>query len=134
MNNYKIPLFERIVSSVSYLTMGWGGMIYLIYTALRHKNLSHFTRFNIFQSIFLAFLYFVLAMTIGFILTILSYIPLINILAAKLTHLLHKNFLFDYSLIQILVFGFILYMSIYSLFGKYPRLYGLSNIIDKQAK
>ena len=125
---------DRIVSAVSYITMGWGGLIWLIIMAFRRANLSRFVRFNILQSIFMSFLYFILAACIGFIFNILAAIPFINLVAAQIVLFLNKEFLFHYSLVQLFVTGIVLYMTIFSGMGKYPRIYIVSNLIDKQLK
>ena len=125
---------DKIVSAISYLTMGWGGLIYLIIMAFKRANLSRFVRYNILQSIFISFLYFILAMLFGFIFNLLSYIPYVNILIAKITIMLNGEFLFNYSVIQLIAIGILLYMALYALIGKYPRIYFVSQVIDKQIK
>ena len=125
---------DRIVSAVSYVTMGWGGLIWLIIMAFKRANLSRFVRFNILQSIFMAFLYFILAFCVGLIFNLLSYIPFINLLTAQIVLFLNKEFIFHYSIVQIFVTGIVLYMTLYSALGKYPRIYIVSNLIDRQLK
>lgn len=125
---------DRIVSAISYLTMGWGGLIYLIIMAFKRANLSRFVRFNILQSIFVSFLYFILAMAFGLIFNILSYIPFINTLIAKITLFLNSEFLFRYSIIQLIAICIVVYMMIFSALGKYPKLYLVSDLIFKQLK
>jgi hypothetical protein len=125
---------DKIVSAVSYITMGWGGLFYLIYKAFKHATLSRFARYNILQSIFMSFLYFILAYVFGIIFNLLSYIPYINLLIAKIVLFFNSEFIFQYSIIQIFIIGIVLYMALASLNGKYPRLYMVSNLIDKQLK
>jgi hypothetical protein len=71
-------------------------------------------------------------MGIGYILQILSYIPLINYLIATITFLFTKSVIFDYSIIQVFVFGLVVYMAVVSLLGRLPRVYWVSGIIDRQ--
>ena len=122
--------FDRIVSAITYLTAGWGGMVMLVIMYFRKKSPSHFLRFNVFQSI----LFFVLAASINIILQILSYIPFINYLAAQIAFLFSKPFIGPYSLIQAIMSGLIIYMCVFSFFGKYPRVFGISKIIDYAAR
>ncbi len=126
--------FDRIVSAITYLTAGWGGMVMLVIMYFRKKSPSHFLRFNVFQSIFISLLFFVLAASINIILQILSYIPFINYLAAQIAFLFSKPFIGPYSLIQAIMSGLIIYMCVFSFFGKYPRVFGISKIIDYAAR
>lgn len=133
MRNKKISIEERLVSAITYFTMGCGGVLYCIYAYFRKINLTYFVRYNIFQSIFLSLLYFCIALAIGLIMTFLSYIPGIKYIAAQLSFLFNEEILGDYSFVQIIVFGIILYASILSFFGRIPRIYWVSRIIDRQA-
>ena len=134
MDKYKVKPIDKIVSAVSYITMGWGGLFYLIYMAFKRKPMTHFTRYNILQSIFVSFLYFILAFLFGALFNLLSYIPLINTLVAKLTLLLNSEFMFNYSIIQIVTIGIVVYMTLFALLGRYPRIYIISGLIDKQVR
>ncbi len=130
MQKLTAGIFDRLVSSVSYITAGWGGLIVMIILYFRRKNPSRFVRFNVFQSIFISLLYFVLAMGFGLIMKFLSYIPFINYLVAQIGFFFNRPILLEYSLIQVFTIGLILYMALTSLFGKYPRIYWVSRIID----
>ena len=131
MYKNSVGFFDRLVSCVSYLTAGWGGLIYCVVLYFRKKSPSHFVRFNVFQSIFISLLYFVLAMAIGLLFEYLSYIPFINIVVAQISYIFNRPLVADYSIVQLVVAGFVFYMSIFSLFGKEPRIYWVSKIIDR---
>ena len=134
MNTSQVCMRERIVSAISYFTMGWGGMLYLIVLSLKRRQVSRYIRFNVFQSIFLSFLYFILAVTCDAIFKILSYIPYLNYLTAKISQIIHSNLLLEYSLIQVFVFSILIYTIIFSILGKIPRIYWVSDIINKQVR
>ena len=51
MRDYSVGIFDRLVSFLSYVTAGWGGMIALVILYIRKKNPSKFLRYNAFQSI-----------------------------------------------------------------------------------
>lgn len=127
-----IGIFDRIISFLSYITAGWGGMIMLVVMYFRKKTPSHFLRYNAMQSIFISLLYFIIAMGLGLILKFLSYIPFINYLVAQIAFFFNRPLLLDYSLIQLFTTCLIAYLAISSLFGIYPRVYWISkNIIDR---
>ena len=127
-----IGIFDRIISFLSYITAGWGGMIVLVVMYFRQKTPSHFLRYNAMQSIFISLLYFIIAMGLGLILKFLSYIPFINYLVAQIAFFFNRPLLLDYSLIQLFTTCLIAYLAISSLLGIYPRVYWISkNIIDR---
>lgn len=127
-----IGIFDRIISFLSYITAGWGGMIVLVVMYFRKKTPSHFLRYNAIQSIFISLLYFIIAMGLGLILKFLSYIPFINYLVAQIAFFFNRPLLLDYSLIQLFTTCLIAYLAISSLLGIYPRVYWISkNIIDR---
>ena len=127
-----IGIFDRIISFLSYITAGWGGMIVLVVMYFRKKTPSHFLRYNAMQSIFISLLYFIIAMGLGLILKFLLYIPFINYLVAQIAFFFNRPLLLDYSLIQLFTTCLIAYLAISSLLGIYPRVYWISkNIIDR---
>ena len=127
-----IGIFDRIISFLSYITAGWGGMMMLGVMYFRKKTPSHFLRYNAMQSIFISLLYFIIAMGLGLILKFLSYIPFINYLVAQIAFFFNRPLLLDYSLIQLFTTCLIAYLAISSLLGIYPRVYWISkNIIDR---
>lgn len=133
MSRYSVGLFDRFISCLSYLTAGWAGLIYFVVLYFKKRTPSYFVRFNVFQSIFISLLYFVLAMALGLVFQYLSYVPFINYLVSQISYIFNRPILFDYSVIQIVVFSVVIYTSIFSLLGRYPRLYWISKIIDSAA-
>ncbi len=134
MAKTSVSILDRLGSAISYLTAGWGGVVILLILYVRKKHASHFIRFNALQSIFIALLFFVLSMGIGLIAEFLKYIPFINYLTAQILFLFNRPILFHWSLVQIFILGLTIYMTLFSLLGKYPRIYKLSKIIDYNAK
>lgn len=127
-----IGILDRLISFISYITAGWGGMIVLVIMYFRKKTPSRFLRYNAMQSIFISLFYFIIAMGLGLILKFLSYIPFVNYLVAQIAFFFNRPFLLDYSIIQLFITGLIAYLAIASLLGIYPRVYWISkNIIDR---
>ena len=129
-----ISIPDKLGSAISYLTAGWGAVIILFILYIRKKHASHFLRFNTLQSIFISLLFFVISMAVSLLADFLKYIPVINYLTAQILFLLNRPVLFHWSIIQIFLLGLTLYMTIFSLLGKYPRIYKLSKIIDYNAR
>lgn len=129
-----VSIGDRIISVISYVTAGWVGLIYMVILYFMNKPTSLFLRYNIFQSIFISFFYFLLCMIFGFISNILLQIPLINALVSWFILLFNRPVIFEYSAIQSFVMGLFIYMSVMALMGKFPRVYWVSRIIDKSVR
>ena len=100
-----VSIGDRIISVISYVTAGWVGLIYMVILYFVRKPASLFLRYNIFQSIFISFFYFLLCMIFGFISNILLQIPLINALVSWFILLFNRPVIFEYSAIQSFVMG-----------------------------
>lgn len=129
-----VGIVDRLVAFLSYITAGWFGMIYCIVLFVAKKMPSSFVRYNVFQSIFISLLYFVLSFGFGLILKFLSYIPFLNYLVATITFQFNRPVLFDYSLIQVFMIGLTIYMAMISLLGRRPRVFWVSRIIDNSVR
>lgn len=129
-----VGIVDRLVAFLSYITAGWFGMIYCIVLFIAKKMPSSFVRYNVFQSIFISLLYFVLSFGFGLILKFLSYIPFLNYLVATITFQFNRPVLFDYSLIQVFMIGLTIYMAMISLLGRRPRVFWVSRIIDNSVR
>ena len=123
-------LIERIVAALSYLTMGMAGFIWVIVGLFTKARLKPFLQYHIFQSIFIALAFTVIAMLVGWISNILSIIPFINKIVAQITFLLNMPMLFGYSFIQTILYAFIFYLAVQSFRGKYSYIPWVSEIID----
>ena len=130
MYKREISLSDRIISALTYFTVGWVGFIWLILLHFQKKSASHFLRFNIMQSVFLSLLYVVCYMSCNLIFGILSKIPLIQILISWIQLLLMRPFLFQYSIIQTVIIAILAYLILNSLAGRYPIIYKISNFIN----
>lgn len=132
-NNFSVSVFDRLVSFISYLTVGWVGIFVLIIMYFRKRTPSRFLRFNVYQAIFISLLFFVISMGFELLFKFLSYIPFLNYLVAQISFLFNRPVLFDYSAIQVFMIGLVFYMAGVSLLGRLPRVYWVSKIIDKSA-
>ena len=72
-------------------------------------------------------------MVLGFIFDLLLHVPFINYLVSQILLIFNRPVFYDYSIIQIFMIGLFLYMALFSLFGRYPRIYKISSIIDHAA-
>lgn len=122
---------ERIIAPLSYLTMGVVGFLWLLVGLFTKARLKPFLQYHIFQSIFISLLFAVLSIFVGFVCNILGLIPVINKIVAQITFLLNMPLLFNYSFMQIVIYGFLLYLAVTSFLGKYSYVWWVSDIIDQ---
>lgn len=132
---YSISFPDRFVSCLSYITVGWIGLIYCIIRYIQKKPTSQFIRYNVFQAIFISLLYFVACMVLGFVFDLLMHIPFLGTLISWIYLFFNHSIIAEYSIIQIFICGLFLYMAVSSLFGRYPRVYWISSkVIDPAAR
>ena len=124
-------LIERIVVSLSYLTMGFIGFIWLILGAFTKSQSSSFVRYHIFQSIFISILLFILNVLLGIINDVLSVIPIIKVFTQQIYYLFNAPLFMNYSLIQMVMYLFIAYLMITSALGVYTYVPFVSDIISQ---
>ena len=124
-------MIERIVAALTYITVGFAGFVWIIIGAILRKPLTKFLQFHIFQSIFLSILYFLVATLIRFLDGLVVHIPFINTLWRNVIAIFNVPAFGVYSVIQVLVYGVILYLTVTSFMGLYSRVPWVSDIIDQ---
>ena len=126
-----IGIWSRLGSAVSYLTAGWGGIIALVILYFTKKTPSVYFRFNVYQSIIIAFTIFVIGMGWAILFNILSQIPLIQILVSWIDLIFNRPILISRSFTELFVFGLMIYCVSFSLMGRYPIIYKVSGLIKR---
>ena len=124
-------MIEKIIAALTYLTMGMVGFIWLIVGLFTKARLKPFLQYHIFQSIFISLAFAVLSTLISWISNLLSFIPIINRIVAQITFLLNMPLIFDYSLLQSVIYIFIIYVAVTAFIGKYSYIPWVSDIIDQ---
>ena len=124
-------MIERLVAGFSYLTMGMAGFIWLIISLFTKAALKPFLQYHIFQSIFISLAFAVISIFIGWLSNLFSLIPLINKLVAQINFLLNMPMFFGYSLIQTVIYIFLIYLATMAFAGKYSYIPWISDIIDQ---
>ena len=128
-NNYEPLPLEKIISALSYCTMGLVGFIWLILGAIMKLGLRPFLRYHIYQSVFLSFLFFIISTGLTLILGVLSYVPIINRLISIITFYISTGIFGSFSILNVLFVIFIAYLVITSAMGKLTYVPWVSNII-----
>ena len=131
MRNESPYLIERLIAALSYLTMGMVGFVWLIIGLFTNARLKPFLQYHIFQSIFISLGFAVLSILVGWISNLLSVIPFINKVVAQINFLLNMPLIFDYSLLQTVIYAFLAYLAITSFMGRFSYIPWVSDIIDQ---
>ena len=70
-------IIERLVVSLTYLSMGMIGFIWLVLGAFTKTQSTNFVKYHVFQSIFISITLFLLNYLLGIITDMLSVIPFV---------------------------------------------------------
>ena len=127
-------LIEKIIASLSYITLGFVGFFWLLLGIFTKNNLRPYLKYHIFQSIFISIAYFLLGAFLGLIMNILSLIPVVNQLVLQLTFYLNAPLLFGFSLIQTMMYALIIYLIVTSFQGQLSYLPWISEIIKANVR
>ena len=84
MNNNNEPVLpiEKIISILSYLTMGIVGLVWLIIAYYIKKKPKYFLAYNIYQSIIISVFLAIFKLLIGLILSVIALIPFLDFIVA----------------------------------------------------
>lgn len=129
--SYRPYLIERIVVSLSYLTMGLVGFIWIILGAFTKSPTSDFARYHIFQSIFISITLFLLNVLFGIINDVLSIIPFVKVLVQQIYYLFNAPMFMNFSIIQVSMYLFVAYLMITSALGIYTYVPFVSDVISR---
>lgn len=126
------PYFiERIVAALTYLTMGMVGFVWLIIGLFTKARLKPFLQYHIFQSIFISLGVAVLSIFVGWLSNLLSVIPFINKVVAQINFLINMPLIFDYSILQTVIYVFLAYLAVTAFMGKFSYIPWVSDVIDQ---
>ncbi len=118
---HSISPIEKIISIISYPTMGIAGLIWYIIACFLHRKLRYFLMYNITQSIIIAIFLAVIKLLSDLILPLISMIPFVDIIAACI------NFILSIKVLTIPILH--LSFSIFQIFLNLLFLYIITGII-----
>jgi len=133
MRNSNEPmLIDRVISVLTYLTMGFIGFIWIIISVLNKKNIKPFIKFNIFQSILISLILVVFNLAMTLFLQIVGIIPFVGQAFLNIYYYLF-NFpiIFTLSLFNIAFISLLIYLIFNSFMGKYPEIPVISDNIRR---
>lgn len=140
-NKSEIFLIEKLISVLSYFTMGIVGLTWFLIAYFQKKRLRFFLMYNIVQSMIIAIFLAILKIATDLILMIFSKIPFLDFIAAKLYYnVISFKIIRLYSLnmsftaFELLVVLLILYIAAGVLIGRIFYIPFLTDFVQKAMK
>lgn len=114
INKQTVMPIEKIISILSYLTMGIVGLLWILLANLMKKNLKYFLMYNVSQSMLIAVFLALIKFLLDLIIPVLMVIPIINSIASLLLFIFSTDiiiiFFLKFSIFELLVFSLIMYI------------------------
>ncbi len=129
MYNEPPSMIERIISGLTYPTLGLAGVVWLIIGALTRSYPKKFTMYHIFQSVFLSILYIIVNWIFWQAVNLLSFVPILNRILRQLVYWFNMPLVLGYSVMQCFIYGVIIYLTVFAFMGLYSYIPWVSDII-----
>jgi len=129
-----IDMPDRIFSSLSYLTSGMVGFVWLIVTHLQGKSLSPFARYHIFQSIFLSIIIYVASILLNILASVVQIIPFLGTLVMNIVYYFVQYPLpltGGQSLVGLALIILYGYLAFYAFTGRFGRVPWVSDMVKQ---
>lgn len=137
--NSILPI-EKIISVLSYATMGIAGLIWVIIAYICKRHIKYFLMFNITQSMVISIILAIVKLLVGLIMQLLTYIPFLNFISAILNYVLSIKIIrlyslgLSFSLFEFLIFILLIYIIIGVCLGRIFNVPYLTKLINKVMK
>lgn len=134
-----LPL-EKIISVLSYASMGIIGVLWIIFAYVMKKNLRFFLMYNINQSIIISITLAVIKLALDIILPILAVIPILNYISAIFNYLISIKLIrlyplgISFTILELAVFLILAYICVGVLSGRIFYVPVLTNLMQKIMK
>lgn len=128
-DSQKIYLIERIVSALTYPTMGLVGFIWILIGQFTKSAPTKFTAYHCYLSIFLSIGYMIFNYIFWFLYGLISHIPFIGRFVAQIVFLFNMPLVLGYSFMQVVIYGAVVYLALTAFIGKYSYFPWFSDVI-----
>lgn len=139
-NNTNIMPIEKIISILSYITMGIIGLVWVIIAFVNKKSLRYFLMYNVSQSMVIAIILAIIKLLLDLIIPILWIIPIISYIATFLNFLVSVkvvtlHFLgVSFTIFELFVFLLLTYIILGVIAGRNFYVPVLTKIMQKAMK
>lgn len=123
-------MLDRIVSVLTYFTMGIFGLIWLVFSYVTGRKINSFVAFNIYQSMFILAIFSIFSLVYNIALNLLSIIPFIGKMFVSIDIFLNQTPLyFGFSIVGLILTIFISYLALLAFLGRKPYVPCISDIV-----
>lgn len=139
-NVLKVNLLEKIISILSYMTMGIVGLIWIILAYANKKSLKYFLMYNISQSMVIAILLAILKLVLDIVLSILAIIPFLSYITAIFNYIISIKIIriygigLSFTLFELIVFILLSYIIAGIIIGRIFYIPMLTSLMQKLMK
>ncbi len=136
-NTFQIKPIEKIISILSYLTMGIVGLIWIIIAYACKKNLKYFLMYNVAQSMVISIILALIKLVLDILIPFLWLLPIINYIANFLNFLISVKIIrlyfpgISFTAFEFIVFVLLIYLIIGVLLGRIFYVPGLTKLMKK---
>ena len=140
LNYSKVLPLEKIISILSYASMGIVGVLWIIFAYVMKKNLRFFLMYNISQSMVISITLAIIKLALDLILPILSVIPILNYISAIFNYLISIKLIrlyplgISFTILELIVFIILAYICIGVVVGRIFYVPVLTNLMQKIMK
>ncbi len=136
-NVVKITLLEKIISVLSYFSMGIIGLLWIIFAYVCKRNLKYFLMYNISQSMIISIILAIIKLCFSTILSLLSFIPFLNFITAVINFVISLKIIrfypsgISFTLFELFVFILLIYIVTGVILGRIFYIPILSKFMNK---
>lgn len=136
-NSIKVLPIEKIISVLSYLTMGIVGVLWIIIGYISKKNLRYFLMYNICQSMIISVFLAIFKLLFDIIMSLLSVVHILDYVTAIFNYLITIKIIriyplgISFTILELAVFIFLIYICIGIVFGRIFYIPLLTNFMKK---
>lgn len=139
-NTLKVNLLEKIVSILSYFTMGIIGLILVVIAHIYKKRIKYFLMYNIAQSMVIAIILAIIKLILDIILSILGLIPFLSYIVAIFNYIISVKIIriyglgISFTIFELLVFILLAYIIIGVFVGRIFYIPALTTLMQRLMK
>ena len=127
-----ITILDRLISVLSYFTFGMFSIIWIIFANVTKKRISSFLNFNLYQSIFISIILYILSLIYSIAINFIKMIPFVGKFANSFDLFFNNTPIYSsFTISGLLVTLFVFYLAIVSLIGIKPKIPLVSDIIKE---
>lgn len=128
--NDSLEMFDRLLCVASYLTLGFAGFIWLIFSRVTGRHIKKFVGFNLYQSIFIGIILYLFKILSTIFLNIVMLIPGIKLIVGFLVfYLANYQFVFGFSILHFAFLAYIAYLAWFAFTGRYTEVPWISKTV-----